>query len=99
MTVPIAGVTKINPAWLPLLAPPQFISFSKPLETPKTKGLASTSKLVGSKEGELRETFVIPRFHFAGVEGSQGAGAKGIELSVIKRKEMWTGGRWVLQAR
>lgn len=82
-----------------MLAPPQFISFSKPLETPKMKGVASATKLVGSKEGETRETFVIPRFHFAGVDGSQGVGAKGIELSVIKRQEVWTGGRWELQAR
>lgn len=91
------GVTKINPAWLPSLAPAQFVSFSKPLETPKFKGSANATKLVG-KEGEERDTFVIPRFHFAGV-GGEGAGAKGIELSVIKRKEVWKGGRWVLQGR
>jgi hypothetical protein len=87
-------VTKLNPAWLPSLSPSQFITFSKPLETPKT---AAQAKLVGSKEGETRETFVVPRFNFSAfTSGGGGGDGKGVELPPMKRTEVWKGGKWTL---
>lgn len=87
----IKNITKLNPSWLPSLAPPHLLTFSKPLAS--SAGSATTNKLVG-KDGEERETFVIPRFS---LEGFNGASGKGIELPVVKRKEVWVAGKgWVM---
>lgn len=73
-------VTKINPAWLPVLGKP-LCTFSKPLETP-TMTLAAAGSSKAKDAGDTRQSFVIPRF-------------AGIELKPILAEQKLVKGRWV----
>ncbi|KAL8277707.1 hypothetical protein RQP46_009829 [Phenoliferia psychrophenolica] len=75
-------ITKINPAWLPVLGKP-LCTFSKPIETAAT--VLATKGAPTSTNGDTRQTFVIPRF---------GAG-QGIELKAVQVEQRLEKGRWV----
>ncbi|KAK4703639.1 ATP-dependent RNA helicase DHX37/DHR1, partial [Phenoliferia sp. Uapishka_3] len=75
-------ITKINPAWLPVLGKP-LCTFSKPIETAAT--VIAAKGAPGSANGDTRKTFVIPRF---------GAG-QGIELKPVLVEQRLEKGRWV----
>lgn len=77
---PSTAVTKINPAWLPVLGKP-LCTFSKPLETP-TMTLAAAGSSKAKDAGDTRQSFVIPRF-------------AGIELKPILAEQKLVKGRWV----
>lgn len=78
-----AVITKINPAWLPVLGKP-LCTFSKPVET-AALALAAAKSNSTSTNGDTRQTFVVPRF---------GAGM-GIELKPVQVTQRLEKGRWV----
>ncbi|BGP22097.1 DHX37 protein [Rhodotorula toruloides] len=77
-------ITKVNPAWLPVLGRP-MCTFSKPIETPAQAVAAKAASSASS--GDTRQIFVIPRF---------GPGV-GVELKPIQMTQKLINGRWVLQ--
>ncbi|KAM0749651.1 P-loop containing nucleoside triphosphate hydrolase protein [Meredithblackwellia eburnea MCA 4105] len=85
-------LTKINPAWLPVLGKP-LCTFSKPLETPTTSVQAAVAakagknghRAVADADGSTREIFLTPRF---------GSGV-GIELKPVKMVQRLEKGRWI----
>ncbi|GAA5902843.1 hypothetical protein JCM8208_006490 [Rhodotorula glutinis] len=78
-------ITKVNPAWLPVLGRP-MCTFSKPVETP-AQALAAKAASSTSGGTDSRTIFVVPRF---------GPGV-GIELKPVQMTQKLVGGRWVLQ--
>ncbi|GAA5900422.1 hypothetical protein JCM5296_001422 [Sporobolomyces johnsonii] len=80
-------ITKINPAWLPVLGRP-MCTFSKPIETPATSLAAAKAASTngGGGGGDTRQIFVVPRF---------GPGV-GIELKPVQMTQKLVNGRWVL---
>ncbi|GAA5824872.1 hypothetical protein JCM3770_002186 [Rhodotorula araucariae] len=78
-------ITKVNPAWLPVLGRP-MCTFSKPVETP-AQALAAKAATTASGASDTRTIFVVPRF---------GPGV-GIELKPVQMTQKLVGGRWVLQ--
>ncbi|PRQ74930.1 hypothetical protein AAT19DRAFT_13952 [Rhodotorula toruloides] len=77
-------ITKVNPAWLPVLGRP-MCTFSKPIETPAQAIAAKAAS--SALSGDTRQIFVVPRF---------GPGV-GIELKPIQMTQKLVNGRWVLQ--
>ncbi|GAA6063790.1 hypothetical protein JCM10212_001360 [Sporobolomyces blumeae] len=79
-------LTKINPAWLPVLGRP-MCTFSKPVETPAqvlaAKAATNASNTVSA---DTRKIIVVPRF---------GPGT-GIELKPVQMEQKLINGRWVL---
>ncbi|KAI5474522.1 DHX37 protein [Pseudohyphozyma bogoriensis] len=73
-------ITKINSAWLPVLAKP-LCTFSKPIENATTT-LAVKAASTTSTNGDTRQTFVIPKFG-------------GIDLKPIMVEQKLVKGRWV----
>ncbi|BGO88798.1 hypothetical protein NBRC10512_006938 [Rhodotorula toruloides] len=77
-------ITKVNPAWLPVLGRP-MCTFSKPIETPAQAIAAKAAS--SALSGDTRQIFVIPRF---------GPGV-GVELKPIQMTQKLVNGRWLLQ--
>ncbi|BGP29302.1 putative ATP-dependent RNA helicase DHR1 [Rhodotorula toruloides] len=77
-------ITKVNPAWLPVLGRP-MCTFSKPIETPAQAIAAKAAS--SALSGDTRQIFVVPRF---------GPGV-GVELKPIQMTQKLVNGRWVLQ--
>ncbi|GAA6009925.1 hypothetical protein JCM11491_000868 [Sporobolomyces phaffii] len=81
----LKSLTKINPAWIPVLGRP-MCTFSKPIET-AAQVLASKAAQSASTDGnDTRKIFVVPRF---------GPGT-GIELKPVQMTQKLVNGRWVL---
>ncbi|GAA5996854.1 ATP-dependent RNA helicase ECM16 [Rhodotorula paludigena] len=78
-------ITKVNPAWLPMLGRP-MCTFSKPIETP-AQALAAKAASTAGGSADTKTIFVVPRF---------GPGV-GIELKPVQMQQKLIGGRWVLQ--
>ncbi|BGP37169.1 putative ATP-dependent RNA helicase DHR1 [Rhodotorula kratochvilovae] len=78
-------ITKVNPAWLPVLGRP-MCTFSKPVET-AAQALAAKAATTASGASDTRTIFVVPRF---------GPGV-GIELKPVQMTQKLIAGRWVLQ--
>ncbi|GAA5917841.1 hypothetical protein JCM6882_000837 [Rhodosporidiobolus microsporus] len=81
-------ITKVNPAWLPVLGRP-MCTFSKPVESP-TAALAAKAKAAAagtSATDDTRTVFLIPRF---------GPGV-GVELKPVQMTQKLVNGRWLLQ--
>ncbi|GAA5901715.1 ATP-dependent RNA helicase ECM16 [Sporobolomyces salmoneus] len=85
----LKSLTKINPAWIPVLGRP-MCTFSKPLETPsQTLASKAATTAVAAQSGggeEERKIFVVPRF---------GPGT-GIELKPVQMTQRKVNGRWIL---
>ncbi|GAA5824419.1 hypothetical protein JCM5353_005031 [Sporobolomyces roseus] len=79
----LKSLTKINPAWIPVLGRP-MCTFSKPIETP-AQALAAKAASSGTNS-DTRAIFVVPRF---------GPGT-GIELKPVQMQQKLVSGRWVL---
>ncbi|GAA5964446.1 hypothetical protein JCM3765_006281 [Sporobolomyces pararoseus] len=83
----LKSLTKINPAWIPVLGRP-MCTFSKPIETTGQSLAAKAAQSSSSKQQEeTRKIFVVPRF---------GPGT-GIELKPVQMTQRLVNGRWVLQ--
>ncbi|GAA6000763.1 hypothetical protein JCM10207_004646 [Rhodosporidiobolus poonsookiae] len=80
-------ITKVNPAWLPVLGRP-MCTFSKPVET-AAEALAAKAKATasGASAEDTRTVFLVPRF---------GPGV-GVELKPVQMTQKLVNGRWVLQ--